>query len=128
CESLLDSGEIENWFTALKVLATLGTLQATGRLFYLYRDAKPENRRYIAQYIAQAVGPAHAILFKIVVGNFAAVGELNVNGWTPFAIDTLIDTCHRKGISVSHDCPSISRMASSRRRTMSSTPILSGFA
>ncbi len=128
CESLLDSGEIENWFTALKALATLGTLQTTDRLFHLYRDANPDKRRYIAQYIAQAVGPAHAMLFRIVVKSFAAVGELNVKGWTPFAIDTLIDTCRRKGISVSHDRPQISRRSRTSRSTMSTTPIVSGFA
>ncbi|MGY5853111.1 MAG: hypothetical protein RTU92_06055 [Candidatus Thorarchaeota archaeon] len=128
CESLLDSGEIENWFTALKALATLGTLQTTDRLFHLYRDANPDKRRYIAQYLAQAVGPVHATLFRRIIRDFAAVGELNINGWTPFAIDTLIDACRLKGISVSHDRPPISRRVRSRSRKISTTPILSGFA
>ncbi len=100
CESLLKSGEIEQWFVALKTLACLANEQACQRLIDLYQESKPHKRSYIVSYAAQTVGNQHQSEFKKMVLAFAATGTVDITGWTETSIKALRSVCKRLGIKV----------------------------
>ncbi len=100
CESLLKSGEIEEWFVALRVLASMKNDVSCSWLIDLYKESEPHRRSYIAKYTAMVVGPKNVSEFKKIALSISAAGTINVSGWTKTALKCLKSSCKRLGIVI----------------------------
>jgi hypothetical protein len=98
CESLLTSGDIDDWFLGVKALAELGTRPAVDRLVMAYAGSLSDDRRFITSLLAQSLSADYVRPFSIMVRELAVPGEIDVTGWTSTAIATLQDVCKRLGI------------------------------
>lgn len=100
CENMLVSGDIDDWFTAIKTISSIGIRKAIDRLVMLYASSPSGDRRFITSLIAKVLTVDYVHPFSIMVRELAFPGELDITGWTSTAIATLHDVCKRQGIEI----------------------------
>ncbi len=100
CEELLKSGDVEEWFVALRVFSSMGNDSACQRLIDLYIASPPHRRGYIAIHTAMTTGPCFEKDFNRIAVSMAAAGTLDVSGWTDTALSCLKSSCKRIGIEM----------------------------
>lgn len=99
-EELIKSGNIEEWFVGLRILAHFKNDPACERFIELYQESPPHRRIYIAKYMGMVVNKKFITEFKKIALAMAGCGILEVTGWTDSAINCLKSTCKRLGIHV----------------------------
>ncbi len=100
CESMFASGDIDDWFVAVKTIASIATRKAIDRLVMIYAGSYSDNRRFITNLIAKVLTTDFVHPFTIMIRELATPGELDITGWTSTAIATLQGVCKRHGIEV----------------------------
>jgi hypothetical protein len=100
CETMLSSGNIDDWFVAVKTIASIGTRKTIDRLVMIYANTHSEDRRFITNLVAKVLTTDFVHPFSIMIRELAVPGELDITGWTSTAIATLQDVCKRFGIEV----------------------------
>ncbi len=100
CENMLVSGDIDDWFTAIKTIASIGIRKAIDRLVMLYASSQSDGRRFITNLIAKVLTVDHVHPFSIMVRELAVPGELDITGWTSTSIATLQAVCKRQGVEI----------------------------
>lgn len=98
CRNFLDSGNMDEWYLGIKVIAALGTPEAIETLLMIYASSINGGRRYITNIIAQSLTIEYVHPFTIMLRELAVPGELDITGWTSTAVATLQDVCKRRGI------------------------------
>jgi hypothetical protein len=100
CEDLISSGDIEEWFVGLRILAHFKNDAACERFIELFQEAPLPRRIYIAKYMGMVVNRKFKTEFKKIAMTMVGCGTLEVTGWTESAIACLKSTCKRLGIHV----------------------------
>ncbi|MHA1927566.1 MAG: hypothetical protein ACTSV2_03190 [Candidatus Thorarchaeota archaeon] len=100
CENMLVSGDIDDWFTAIKTIASIGIRKAIDRLVMLYASSLSDDRRFITNLVAKGLTVDHVHPFSIMIRELAVPGELDITGWTSTAVATLQEVCKRQGIEI----------------------------
>ena len=100
CEKLFASGDIEEWFVALRTITYVRGDVACGRLIDLFKDSPPHRRSYIAKYVGMVVEEKYRNEFKKIVLVLSACGSLDVTSWTDVAVSCLHSCCKRLGIDI----------------------------
>lgn len=112
CDRLVNCGEPECWFTAVKALTTLNTYDAVNRLLTIGGSSNPQDRRIIINSIARILTSAQREQFRRLVGFVANPGLLDVTGWTAVAVRMLAAVCEEKGLKIIPHEPSLLGMPS----------------
>lgn len=107
CESLVNCGDQECWFSGVKALAALNTYEAVQSLLAISGSLNPWDRRIVLQTIATILTSAHREQFRRVVRLFAVPGMLDVTGWTATALRVLKAVCEECGVKIVSSSPTI---------------------
>ncbi|NHJ13435.1 MAG: hypothetical protein EAX95_07145 [Candidatus Thorarchaeota archaeon] len=100
CERLVNCGDPECWFTAVKALTVLNTYDAVNRLLAIAGSSSPQDRRIVICSVARILTSAQREQFRRLVGFFANPGLLDVTGWTSVAVRMLAAVCEEKGLKI----------------------------
>lgn len=100
CDKLVNCGDSECWFTAIKALASLNTYDAVNRLMSIAGSCSPQDRRIVIDLIARILTSAQREQFRRLVVFLANPGLLDVTGWTSVAIRMLTTVCEERGLKV----------------------------
>ena len=98
CETMLTSGDLDDWFVAVKTIASIGTRKAIDRLVMIYASSHSDDRRFITNLVAKILTTDFVHPFSIMVRELAIPGKLDITGWTSTAVATLQGVCKRQGI------------------------------
>ncbi|MHA1905937.1 MAG: hypothetical protein ACW98Y_01470 [Candidatus Thorarchaeota archaeon] len=98
CKKLLDSGNSDEWYLGIKVIAAMGNAEAIDTLLMIYASSLNGDRKYITGILAQTLTVDYVHPFTIMLRELAVPGELDITGWTSTAVVTLQDVCKRRGI------------------------------
>ncbi len=120
CETLVNCGDQECWFTGIKALAALGTYEAVQRLLAVSGSLNPWDRKIVIQTVATVLTSSHREPFRRVVRLFAAPGMLDVTGWTATALRILRAVCEECGINLIPSSPEIRDIAEIEHARLSS--------
>ena len=100
CDGLLESGEKEDWFLALKAITVLDTPEAIEKLVMIFAGTlSNDDRLYIINLVARSLTADFVHPFSIMVRDLAHPGEIDISDWTKTAISTLQDVCKRYRIA-----------------------------
>ena len=100
CETMLASGNLDDWFVAVKIIASIASRKAIARLVMIYASSLSDNRQFITNLVARVLTADFVHPFSIMIRELAIPGELDITGWTSTALATLQDVCKRAGIEV----------------------------
>jgi len=100
CDSLVNCGDPECWFTAIKALTVLNTYDSVNRLLSIAGLCNLADRRIILNAVARVLTSAQREQFRRLVRFLANPGLLDVTEWTPTAIRMLSAVCEEKGLKV----------------------------
>ena len=98
CKKLLDSGNSDEWYLGIKVIAAMGNAEAIDTLLMIYASSLNGDRKYITGILAQNLTIDYVHPFTIMLRELAVPGELDITGWTSTAVVTLQDVCKKRGI------------------------------
>ena len=98
CKNLLDSGNSDEWYLGIKVIAAMGNAEAIETLLMIYASSLNGDRKYITGILAQNLTIDYVHPFTIMLRELAVPGELDITGWTSVAVATLQDACDKRGI------------------------------
>ena len=100
CDLLVNCGDPECWFTAIKALTVLNTYDAVNRLLSIAGLSNLADRRIILNAVARVLTSAQREQFRRLVQFLANPGILDVTDWTPTAVRMLSAVCEEKGLKV----------------------------
>jgi hypothetical protein len=120
CETLVNCGDQECWFTGIKALAAIGTYEAVQRLLAVSGSLNPWDRKIVIQTIATVLTSAQREAFRRVVRLFAVPGMLDVTGWTATALRVLRSVCEECGINLVSSTPEIQGLAENEHPRLTS--------
>ncbi len=100
CDRLVNCGDPECWFTAIKALTALNTYDAVNRLLSIAGLSNVADRRIILNAVARVLTSAQREQFRRLVRFLANPGLLDVTDWTPTAVRMLSAVCEEKGLKV----------------------------
>lgn len=100
CDRLLFADDQEQWFSALKVLETLNTYDATQRLLVICGYSGTGDRKIVMNALARVLTDTHREGFRRILRSMIAPGVLDVTGWSPTALRVLKSICTEKRIEV----------------------------
>ncbi|MHA2423309.1 MAG: hypothetical protein ACXAEF_00845 [Candidatus Thorarchaeota archaeon] len=103
CKKLLDSGNSDEWYLGIKVIAAMGNAEAIDTLLMIYASSLNGDRKYITGILAQTLTVDYVHPFTIMLRELAVPGELDITGWTSTAVATLQDVCKRRGIETTFE-------------------------
>lgn len=114
CRSLLSSECIDEWFSAVRVLRTLGTEEAADILLDQCNSLDLTHCRIVLSELARFLPPSRAENFSELLRATMSVGTMDVTGWTDAAFLSLCDVAREEGVRVMLTyCPSEDSMVSS---------------
>ena len=100
CDKLLFADDQEQWFSALKVLETLNTYDASQRLLVICGYSGTRDRKIVMNALARVLTTAHQEGFRRVLRSMITPGVLDVAGWSPTALRVLRSVCSEQRIKV----------------------------
>ncbi len=100
CDKLLLSEDYECWFSALKILETLNTYDATQRLLVVCGYSGTRDRIVVINSLARVLTPSHSEGFRRILRSMITPGILDVTGWSPTAIQIIKSVCIESGIDL----------------------------
>jgi hypothetical protein len=109
CDKLLFADDQEKWFSALKVLETLNTYDATQRLLVICGYSGTRDRKIVMNALARVLTAAHQEGFRRILRSMISPGVLDVTGWSPTALRVLKSVCVEQRIKVETSIHSLAK-------------------
>jgi len=107
CKSLLRSLDIDEWFSAVRILRSVGTHDAADILLDQCESLDPTLRRTVLFELAHFLPPTRADDFAELLRDTPIEGTVDVTGWTDVAFLSICDVASEEGVSVMLTyCPS----------------------
>lgn len=100
CISMLSSEDIDEWFSALRVLRSLGTVDAADILLDHCNVLDLTHRRIVLSELTHLLPPTKGEVFADLLRPTVSGGTLNVTGWTDAAFLSLCDIAREKGVRI----------------------------
>ncbi len=100
CETLLKSGDPDDFLVAIDTLTQLGGNHAATRLIGLCSHCLVHDRVIALSRLAQVITGDQARPFTAMIKELIKPGEVKTTGWTPLAREILMGECRRRGLSV----------------------------
>ncbi|MBD3406840.1 MAG: hypothetical protein GF411_12055 [Candidatus Lokiarchaeota archaeon] len=99
CDTLLESGELDEWYLAIQLLCTLGTKNAVQRLLVLYEISDATDKELIVRMLSRIIIRRRAKRFRKTLKSLSFTEPMDSVDWRKIAIRMLTEVCSVFGTS-----------------------------